>query len=85
MRQHSVINRKVSIGIEKDNFRYALPVIMADSVEVMENYYRGKIQMLETSLTQLTLLDNAKEIYTLCREITQAKALLRKVLLRKKI
>jgi hypothetical protein len=86
MRQRrSVITRKVSIGTENENFPYALPVIMADSVEVMENYYRSKIQMLEGSLTQLTLLEDAKEIYVICRKITQTKGMLRKVILRKKI
>ena len=84
-RQTNTVNRKVPIVASEDHFRKPVPVILADSLEVMESYYRSKIQMLEQSLTQLTLLDNAIDIVTLCKEITHAKTMLRKVLVRKKI
>lgn len=84
-RQTNSVTRKVPIVARKDHFREPLPVILADSLEVMENYYRSKIQMLEQSLTQLTLLNDAVEIVSVCKEITHAKGMLRKVLLRKRI
>lgn len=62
----------------------AFPEIMADSLEVMEYYYRGKIQVLEQSMSDLTLLDNAREISLICKEIIRTKEILRKVFLRKK-
>lgn len=84
-RQTTLRTRKVPILVKADNYAEPLPAILADSLEVMENYYRGKIQVLENSLTGLTLLDNAREITTLCKEISHTKAELRKVFLRKKI
>lgn len=58
-------------------------MILADSVEVMEYYYRGKIQELEQSLTQLNLLDNAREIACLCKEIMRIKEVLQKIMIKK--
>lgn len=51
-------------------------LIMADSEEVMEYYYRGKIQELEQSLAQLNLLEHAKEITITCKEIVRTKDML---------
>lgn len=61
----------------------AFPEIMADSLEVMEYYYRGKIQVLEQSMADLTLLDNSREISLICKEIIRTKEILRKVFLKK--
>jgi hypothetical protein len=58
-------------------------MILADSAEVMEYYYRGKIQELEQSLTQLNLLDNAREIASLCQEIVRIKEVLKKIMIKK--
>ena len=59
-------------------------LIMADSEEVMEYYYRGKIQELEQSLAQLNLLENAKEITTTCKEIVRTKDMLQTICKKKK-
>jgi hypothetical protein len=56
---------------------------MADSAEVMEYYYRGKIQELEQSLSQLNLLENARQIATLCKEIIRTKEILQKIIIKK--
>ena len=64
--QHSIISGRASVITVKD-FRNSFTDIKADSFEVMECYYHGKIQVLEDSLTNLNLLDNAKEIEFLCR------------------
>ena len=58
-------------------------MIMADSVEVMEYYYRGKIQELEQSLARLNILDNSREIASLCREIVRTKEVLQKIIIKK--
>ncbi|WEK36555.1 MAG: hypothetical protein P0Y53_03500 [Candidatus Pseudobacter hemicellulosilyticus] len=53
--------------------------VMADSLEVMVTYHREKVQVLERTLQQLNLLDNAREIAFICRELTQIKATLRQL------
>jgi hypothetical protein len=58
-------------------------MVLADSVEVMEYYYRGKIQELEQSLSRLNLLDNAREIASLCKEIVRIKEVLQKTMIKK--
>jgi hypothetical protein len=49
----------------------------------MEYYYRGKIQVLEQSMSDLTLLDNSREISLICKEIIRTKDILRRVFLKK--
>ena len=58
-------------------------MIMADSVEVMEYYYRGKIQELEQSLAKLNILEHSREIASLCREIVRTKEVLQKIITKK--
>jgi hypothetical protein len=58
-------------------------MIMADSVEVMEYYYRGKIQELEQALAKLNILEHAREIASLCKEIVRAKEVLQKIITKK--
>lgn len=58
-------------------------MIMADSVEVMEYYYRGKIQELEQSLAQLNILEHSREIASLCRDIVRTKEVLQKIIIKK--
>jgi hypothetical protein len=69
---------------QEDKFESLVPPVMADSLEVVEYYYREKIQVLETSLKQLTLLDNAREITFLCREINDTKTALNVLLQKRK-
>lgn len=81
--QHSAFMNKTIRQSKQEELIIAFPEIMADSLEVMEYYYRGKIQVLEQSMNQLTLLDNAREISLICKEIIRTKAILKKVFLKK--
>jgi|GEM_PF-554622 len=80
--QHSSIS-KSDIVSPNETAHHLFQPIMADSVEVMDYYYRGKIQQLEQSLAQLNLLDNAREIAGLCKEIIRIKAILQKIMIKK--
>jgi hypothetical protein len=78
--QHSSKSNPVS---PKEIASEPFQMILADSVEVMEYYYRGKIQELEQSLSKLNLLDNAREIAVVCKEIVRIKELLQKITIKK--
>ncbi|HEY1202862.1 MAG TPA: hypothetical protein VGE79_17885 [Niastella sp.] len=80
--QHSSTNKFNPVS-PKDLVPGPFQMIMADSVEVMEYYYRGKIQELEQSLAQLNILDNSREIASLCRDIMRTKEVLQKIILKK--
>jgi hypothetical protein len=80
--QHSSISKSNSVS-PKELAPESFQMIMADSVEVMEYFYRGKIQELEQSLTKLNLLENAREIASLCKEIVRNKAVLQKIIIKK--
>lgn len=56
---------------------------MADSLEVIEGYYHEKIQVLEYSLEQLNLQENAREITFMCREIKATRVALERIIRRK--
>jgi hypothetical protein len=58
-------------------------MVMADSVEVMEYYYRGKIQELEQALAKLNILEHAREIASLCKEVVRTKEVLQKIITKK--
>jgi hypothetical protein len=80
--QHSTISNSNSVSannIAPESFQ----MIMADSVEVMEYCYRGKIQELEQSLAQLNLLENAREIASLCKNIVRTKEVLQNIIIKK--
>ena len=81
--QHSAFVSKSTPVLAKEEAPESFQTIMADSVEVMEYYYRGKIQELEQSMAQLTILDNAKEISSLCMEVVRTKEILQKVFIKK--
>jgi hypothetical protein len=80
--QHSSIS-KSDIVTSNETAHHSFQAIMADSVEVMEYYYRGKIQELEQSLAQLNILDNAREIAGLCKEVVRTKEVLQKIMIKK--
>ena len=80
--QHSSISKSDSVSGNETAHNLFQP-IMADSVEVMEFFYKGKIQDLEQSLAQLNLLDNAREIAGLCKEIIRTKEVLQKIMTKK--
>jgi hypothetical protein len=80
--QHSSISKSDSVSPNETAHNFIQP-IMADSVEVMEYYYRGKIQELDQSLAKLNLLENAREIASLCKEIIRNKVILQKIIIKK--
>lgn len=83
MRQQHSSNSKSNHVPSRETTLEAFQMIMADSVEVMEYYYRGKIQELEQSLSQLNILENAREIASLCKEIISIKEVLQTVIIKK--
>jgi hypothetical protein len=80
--QHSSISKSNPVS-PKELAPESFQMIMADSVEVMEYYYRGKIQELDQSLAKLNLLENAREIASLCKEIIRNKVILQKIIIKK--
>lgn len=80
--QHSSISKSDSVSPNETTPNQFQP-IMADSAEVMEYYYKGKVQVLEQSLAQLNLLDNAREIAGLCKEIIRTKEVLQMIMIKK--
>lgn len=82
--QHLALNNQTTAHPKQEELLIAFPEIMADSMEVMEYYYRGKIQVLEQSMADLTLLDNPREISLICKEIIRTKDILRRVFLKKR-
>ena len=78
--QHSSSSKSNSVS-PKEIFPESFQMIMADSVEVMEYYYRGKIQELEQSLSRLNILEHAREIASLCKDIVRIKEVLQKVII----
>ncbi|OQP50789.1 hypothetical protein A4H97_02860 [Niastella yeongjuensis] len=80
--QHSSISKSDNVS-SNETTRISFQPIMADSLEVMEYYYRGKIWEVELSLAQLNILDNAREIAGLCKEIVRIKEVLQMILTKK--
>jgi sugar-specific transcriptional regulator TrmB len=80
--QHSSISKFNPVS-PKELVSESFQMILADSVEVMEYYYRGKIQELEQSLSQLNILEHAREIASLCKEIVRTKEVLHKIIIKK--
>ena len=76
--QHSSISKSDSVSPNETH--HLFQPILADSVEVMEYYYKGKIQELEQSLAHLNLLDNAREIAGVCKEIIRTKEVLQRMI-----
>jgi hypothetical protein len=80
--QHSSVSKSNPVSANELALE-SFQMIMADSEEVMEYYYRGKIQELEQSLAKLNLLENAREITSLCKEIVRNKTILQKIIIKK--
>ena len=59
-----------------DYLRMSLKPAMGDSIEVMEVYYRERIQSFNTMLEHLNVLEDAPEIEFLCREIIEGRTML---------
>lgn len=65
-------------------YRVLSQPVLADSMEVVEEFYQEKLQVLEMSLKQLNVLENSREIAFLCREITGTKKALQDIFKKKK-
>ncbi len=79
--QHSTTPRKTASQTGKPvssppSFR---PAVMADSLEVMEQYYKERIQSFNEMLDHLNILQDAPEIEFLCREIIEARQTIAKI------
>ena len=57
--------------------------ILGDSLEAIEMYHREKAAVLEKSLQQLNLLENAREIAFICREVMVIREKISEILKRK--
>jgi hypothetical protein len=77
--QHSPSTNKLNPASPMQLAPGPFPMIMADSVEVMEYYYRGKIQELEQALAKLNILEHAR----LFKEIVSTKEVLHKIITKK--
>lgn len=53
--------------------------VLGDSIEVMEMYYRERIQSFHMLLEHLNVLEDAPEIEFLCREIIECRSMLVKL------
>ena len=62
-----------------DYLRISSKPVMGDSIEVMEIYYRERIQSFNTMLEHLNVLEDAPEIEFLCREIIEGRTMLVKL------
>lgn len=51
-----------------------------DSREIQQLYHLAKIKQLESTLNELNLLENAREIEAICKQIIAIKELLRKIM-----
>ena len=86
MRQQSPAATKRSPGktVTPGYLRTSSKPVMGDSIEVMELYYRERIQSFNSMLEHLNVLDDAPEIEFLCREIIEGRAMLLKLAAKKK-
>ena len=64
--------------------RVSVKPVLCDSIEVMELYYRERIQSFNTMLEHLNVLEDAPEIEFLCREIIEGRGMLVKLASRKR-
>lgn len=83
-RQHPAIPKKTVPATTMYNTHPIVTPVMGDSLEVMEVYHQEKVQVLERTLRQLNLLDNAREIAFICREVVLVKEALNSIYLKKK-
>ena len=81
MRQQpsSTTKRSAAKATTPDYLRTLLKPAMGDSIEVMEIYYRERIQSFTTMLDHLNVLEDAPEIEFLCREIIEGRFMLVKL------
>jgi hypothetical protein len=83
MKQTNNSNTQKVLGRTTPGEEKFSPTVMADSLEVMEAYCRGRIASLESSLNGLTIADNTSEIISLCQEIKKERKLLAQIAAKK--
>lgn len=83
-KQHSVNGKKTGQELAAFIPDHASFSARGDSLEVLEVYHQEKIAVLERMLQQLNLLDNAREIAFICKEMMKQKKELQAICLRKK-
>lgn len=81
--KHLSANRKNIKPTNQINSTAFTPEILADSLEVMENYCLQKIVLLQSSLEKLNVAENALEIIGICQQIKKEKVLLLQIAHRK--
>ena len=83
--KHLSANRKnTSPAPKKESTHSFKPEIFADSLEVMESYCLQKIVLLQSSLEKLNIMDDAKEIVSICQLIKKEKKTLLQIIDKKK-
>jgi hypothetical protein len=83
--RHPSISTKKPLGSGPEAL-YKKPVprpVMADSAEVQELYYTERVTTFSAMLDELNILQDAPEIEFLCREIIEAREMLRSIYNRK--
>ena len=85
MRHHPPVpgSGKLSSALPAGKKPVIVSPILGDSLEAIELYHREKAQVLEKSLQQLNLLENAKEIAFICREVMVIREKISAILKRK--
>jgi hypothetical protein len=81
--KHLSANRKNTSKLLYHNEMFE-PEILADSLEVMENYCAEKIVLLQSSLEKLNVADNACEIISICQQIRKERDRLHDIIKRKR-
>ena len=72
--KHFSANRKNTRIIASKEMKPAFTSeIFADSLEVMESYCLQKIVLLQSNLEKLNIMDNAKEIVSVCQQIKKER------------
>lgn len=84
MKHLSANKRNIKPVIRQESKTAFEPEIFADSLEVMESYCLQKIVLLQSSLEKLTIVDNAREIISVCRQIKKERDLLLQIIEKKK-
>lgn len=79
--QHPTTPKKTALQTNKpvSNASSFRPAVMADSLEVMDQYYRERIHSFNEMLEHLNILQDAPEIEFLCREIIEARQTIAKI------
>ena len=85
MRQQPTTSTRKSLTKEPtpDYLRMSAKPAMGDSIEVMELYYRERIQSFTQMMEHMNVLEDAPEIEFLCREIIESRQMLVKLASRK--